>query len=394
MLTSEGCAARRARLWERVPERIEWLLIADPRHVYYLSNFFVNPLSFSAGERGLLLLERQAGATLLADNFALKSTAGSPFVERVVEEIWYDHKHGVVNRDQALLAATKSIAERVYGRLGAVEAEWLPLAAWEVLGLDRETHTLTSGDGDSNADPAGSVDLGSLLRELRRHKEFDEVALIKQSLRATEAGQARAREAVRAGATEWDLYREVHAAALAAAGQPVVIYGDFRATNAAHPKQGGPPTDYALKNEDLFILDYSVVIDGYRSDITNTLSVGAPNDKQYLLFELCEAAQRAGERVLRPGARASDVYDAVAHPFREAGYGDAFPHHAGHGIGLAHPEPPILVPESHDILQVGDVMTLEPGLYVDGIGGIRIEHNYLITDAGYERLSQHLISLT
>jgi Xaa-Pro aminopeptidase len=393
MLTAEGCAKRKARLWERVPERIEWLLIADPRHVYYLSNFLVDPLSFSAGERGLLLLEREAGATLLVDNFSLRSGIGPPFVERVVEELWYDHRQGVINRDRALVMAAKSIAERVYGRLGAVESEWLPLAIWEVLGLDRETHTLQGGTGERGVPDQVSVDLGSLLRELRREKQFDEVALLKQAMRATEAGHAAARDLIRAGLTEWDVYRAVHAAVLAAAGRPVTIYGDFRATNAAHPKQGGPPTDYALANGDLFILDYSVVLDGYRSDFTNTLSVGAPSDQQYLLFELCEAALRAGEEVLKPGVAAKAVYAAVAHPLADAGYGDAFPHHAGHGIGLAHPEPPILVPESHDVLQQGDVVTLEPGLYVAGIGGIRIEHNYLITEAGFERLSQHLISL-
>jgi len=113
-----------------------------------------------------------------------------------------------------------------------------------------------------------------------------------------------------------------------------------------------------------------------------------------MLFDLCEAAMRAGEETLKAGTAASDVHAAVAAPFRDAGYGDAFPHHAGHGIGLAHPEPPILVPDSRDVLLAGDVVTLEPGAYVQGIGGMRIEHNYLITDSGYERLSNHVISLT
>ena len=105
------------------------------------------------------------------------------------------------------------------------------------------------------------------------------------------------------------------------------------------------------------------------------------------------AAQKGGEATLRAGAKARDVFDAVEKPIRDAGMADRFAHHAGHGIGLAHPEPPILVPESDDILMAGDVITLEPGLYVEGIGGIRIEHNYLITATGYERLSQHSISL-
>jgi Xaa-Pro aminopeptidase len=106
------------------------------------------------------------------------------------------------------------------------------------------------------------------------------------------------------------------------------------------------------------------------------------------------AAQRSGETVLKAGNKARDVFHAVNKPILEAGLADKFAHHAGHGIGLAHPEAPILVPESDDVLLAGDVVTLEPGLYVEGISGIRIEHNYLITDAGYERLSNHVISLT
>ena len=69
-------------------------------------------------------------------------------------------------------------------------------------------------------------------------------------------------------------------------------------------------------------------------------------------------------------------------------------HHAGHGLGLGHPESPIIVSDSTDVLLAGDIVTLEPGSYVEGIGGMRIEHNYLITEDGYERLSNHEIRLT
>ena len=72
---------------------------------------------------------------------------------------------------------------------------------------------------------------------------------------------------------------------------------------------------------------------------------------------------------------------------------EQFPHHAGHGIGLTHPEAPFIVRRSTETLLAGDVVTLEPGLYIAGVGGIRIEHNYLITPTGYERLSNHTIAL-
>lgn len=389
MLTQAGCVARRERLWAKTPERFEWLLVADPRHVYYLSNFLVNPLSFSAGERGLLLLERNGGATLLADNFARRSAAGQPYVDQEIIQSWYDHQHSVINRDHALLNAVKSISERLYGRVGAVEAEWMPLAAWEIMGLDHEIHTLRQR-GSGTCD---TIDLGSLLRELRRSKLPDEIDLMLECMRAGAAGLLRAREVVRHGISEWEVYREMHAAVLEAAGRPCQIYGDFRATNAATPKAGGAPTNRLLQSGDMLILDYSVVLDSYRSDFTNTLCVGDPTEAQELLFTLCTAAMAHGASVLKAGAAAKDVHRACMHVFEEAGYGQFFPHHAGHGLGLGHPEPPILVPHSEDVLLTGDVVTLEPGLYVPGVGGIRIEHNYQITDSGSVCLSQHEIAL-
>jgi len=392
MLTQEGCLARRARLWNAVPSDCEWLLIADPRHVLYLSNFWVHPQSFSAGERAWLLLEREGQATLLGDNFTLRSRAADPFVDDEVMVKWYDHKHSVINRDHSLLAAAELVSNRLYGRAGAVEAEWLPVGAFELLGLDHEHHSVRREAND--AGKAGSVDLGTTLRSLRRQKHADEIAVMKECMRAGEAGMIRLREIIRPGITEFEIFREVQNAAIAAAGRPALVYGDFRAATAAHPKVGGLPTGYALQSGDMFTLDYSVVLEGYRSDFTNCLTVGAPNPQQQRLYDLVSAAQRNGESVLKAGAKARDVFHAVNKPILDAGLADKFAHHAGHGIGLAHPEAPILVPDSDDVLLAGDVVTLEPGLYVEGIGGIRIEHNYLITDAGYERLSNHVISLT
>ena len=100
----------------------------------------------------------------------------------------------------------------------------------------------------------------------------------------------------------------------------------------------------------------------------------------------------AGERELKAGAKCQTVYDAIRGVFAAAGVADHFPTHAGHGLGIMHPEAPFIVRHSTETLVAGDVVTLEPGLYIGDIG-IRIEHNYRITETGYERLSNHVISL-
>ena len=112
------------------------------------------------------------------------------------------------------------------------------------------------------------------------------------------------------------------------------------------------------------------------------------------LFMLLSFAVPQPAAELRAGAACQTVYDAVRAAFARTGLAESFPHHAGHGLGLTHPEAPFFVPRSDESLVPGDVVTLEPGLYIAGTGGFRIEHNYLITTNGYERLSGHEVALS
>ena len=212
-------------------------------------------------------------------------------------------------------------------------------------------------------------------------------------MRVTEVGHAWARQNVRPGMTELDVYCGINGACIQAARQAVIVYGDF-AVSPGPERRGGPATVRILEAGDMLILDYSVVIHGYRSDFANTLVVGrAANADQQRLYDLCMQALTAGERELRAGRACRTVYDAVRDVFERAGVAEHFPHHAGHGLGLTHPEAPFFVRQATETLLAGDVVTLEPGLYVPGVGGIRIEHNYLIGEHGSERLSNHTIAL-
>jgi Xaa-Pro aminopeptidase len=231
------------------------------------------------------------------------------------------------------------------------------------------------------------------LAGMRRQKDVDEIALLRRCMRVTEAGHAWARAKVKPGMTELEVYCGINAACIQAAGQAVIVYGDF-AVSPGPERRGGPPTERVVEPGEMMILDFSVVLGGYRSDFTNTLVVGKkPNAGQQQLLDHCTQAMAAGEKELRAGAACLTVYQAVRGVFEKAGVAEYFPHHAGHGIGLTHPEAPFIVRHATETLLAGDVVTLEPGLYVPGVGGIRIEHNYLITDQGYDRLSNHTIAL-
>lgn len=363
MLTAEGCRRRRERLWAKLdpPPETDYLLLSDPIHLVYFANYFVDPISLGAGFPGYLMIRKDGHAKLLHENRAPKSVLAAHVEERRSIP-WYDgNSPGHGPRQLAVLAEVNPMRTglRIHDRPG-------DLLASQVI------HTVA---------------------EMRRQKDPDEIELLRRCMRVTEAGHAWARTNVKPGMTELDVYAGIHGACVKAAGMPVIVYGDF-AVSPGPERRGGAPTDRVLQTGDMMILDYSVVIQGYRSDFTNTLVVGGkPNADQQRLYDLCMSAMAAGEKELRAEASCLTVYNAVRGVFERAGVADAFPHHAGHGLGITHPEDPYLVRSANQHLLTGDVVTLEPGLYVAGVGGIRIEHNYLITPAGYERLSNHTIAL-
>jgi Xaa-Pro aminopeptidase len=386
MLTHTGCRERQSRLWQRLPAEISWVLVGDARHVQYFSNFRINPISFSADQKSLLLLTRGGEAILLADNFAKRSATVPYFIDREVIVPWYTHKKSVTNRDDALCKALTDVEDVWSGATGLIEPEGISEMVAAMVAEDAAWQFAE----DDNEQP---TTLGTIIRELRRSKHADEVELLKTCMNACETGHRRAFDVIKPGVSEFEVYLEVQRAAQETAGVPCIVYGDFRATNSALHKAGGLPTQYRLQPGDLFILDYSVIIHGYRSDFTNTISVDTPSDKIVKQFEACRDALNAAAAMLKAGVACKDLWHAASAVLESQRFGP-LAHHAGHGLGLEHPEPPVLVSESEDVLIAGDVITLEPGCYIEGQGGMRFEHNYLITDDGSTQLSHHQLGLT
>ncbi len=363
MLSAEGCRQRRLRLWRQLdpPPDSDYLLLTDPLHLMYLANFWVDPFSLGAGFRGYLLVRKDGGAKLICDD-RLASFAELAHVEERRVVAWYD------------------------GQLPAHGPRQLaPLAEGNPLAAGLRIH-------DRIGDPYAPTVIDALAA-MRRRKDADEIALLRHCMKAGEAGHAWARTNVRPGLSELEVYAGISQACTLEAGQPVIVYGDF-AVSPGPERKGGPATRRVLQLGDMLILDFSVVIGGYRSDFTNTLVVGKePTADQRRLFDLCSEAMEAGEGQLRAGAACLGVYGAVNGVFARAELADRFGHHAGHGLGLSHPEAPFFVAHANETLVENDVVTLEPGLYVPNVGGLRIEHNYLVKAHGFERLSNHAITL-
>jgi Xaa-Pro aminopeptidase len=379
MLTAAGCAARRDRLWAALPAPCDVLVVGDSSHLTYFAGYSPSPFVFRTVESAALLLLQPDSSTLVADAM-LGLFVDQSFVDDRLAPVWYDGQHSAPFRRGQLVESALTRLAGMPGKRVGIELASVPAGVVEGLRAARPNLEI--------------VDIGPLMRPLRRKKDADEIAQLRRSMHAGEAGLVAAHEKVRPGMTELDVFLIVQNAAMTALGEQVIVYGDFASGPRCERDKGGPPTSRRIENGDLLLIDFSVVVAGYRGDFTNTFVVGGgATPRQRELFEACVGALKSGELSLKPGTPARDVDRAVRGHFASLGMDQYFPTHSGHGIGLGHPEPPYFVPESSDTLEADDVVALEPGLYVEGVGGMRYERNYLITSEGSETLSNHQITI-
>jgi Xaa-Pro dipeptidase len=228
------------------------------------------------------------------------------------------------------------------------------------------------------------IDLDHALWDLRRRKDADELQMIRHAIACTDAMYRRARDIIRPGITELDVYCQLHTAAVLAAGEPLTALGnDFQCNSP-----GGPPRNRPALAGELMILDLGPAYRGYYADNCRTFSVdGQPTDEQLRAREVVISVFELVAEHVRPGASCRELFERSRQILDEYQPG-AFFHHLGHGIGLYPHEAPHLNPNWDDRFAEGDVFTAEPGLYTEHLhAGIRIEENFRVTADGIEQLT-------
>ena len=146
------------------------------------------------------------------------------------------------------------------------------------------------------------------------------------------------------------------------------------------------PGERVIQKGDFVTMDYGAKVDGYCSDMTRTVAVGEPSEKLREIYEIVLRAQEAAQAALAPGKNCADMDKIARDIIAAAGYGECFGHSLGHGVGIDIHEEPRLSSRSTDILAPGHIVTVEPGIYVPGLGGVRIENTCVITEDGYKAL--------
>ncbi len=356
MLSRVGCEARQRRLLGAMAAAgLDRFVTSNYRSIYYLTGNLVaaeSPAAFALESDGKSLLVTSSKEEAVADKVIPVETYS---IDRAVDHAWHD-------------------AEALF-------FDALPGAAR--VGVER------NGTGVLFAQ-AGSVDATDLILRLRKRKEADEVAEIRESLGLIVAAYDVARAAIRPGITELDVFNAMQAAVVQAAGTFVHLNGDF-AVGERGIRGGGMPTRRVIEPGDLYPLDLFPAPHLYFGDTCRTFVAGEPSELQLRAQKVVCEAIALGESLIRPGVAAREVYGEIKRFLDSQEFTEkSFWHHAGHGIGHHGHEAPRIIPGSNDVFEVGDVITLEPGIYTKAIGGgIRIEDNYLVTETGLENLFEY-----
>ncbi len=238
---------------------------------------------------------------------------------------------------------------------------------------------------EAAAPGAEIVDATPLLAAMRMIKDADELRAMRTAVQIVEATLAETVAAMKTGMTELDVY-EIWSAAIAAAGvTPSFDLAVGSGPNGANPHHVNG--ERRLQQGDLVVLDGGVYVDGYASDITRTVAVGQPDAEARRIYELVLAANQAGRAACRPGATGEQIDRAARSVIEQGGYGRYFIHRTGHGLGMEIHEPPFIVGGSREPLQPGMTFTVEPGVYLPGVCGVRIEDDMVITENGAESLT-------
>ena len=331
---------------DRLRERLEEpLLVSDPANVRYLSGL--------ASSNAAVLIEPDRVRLFTDYRYAESARAveGIEFVE--------------AKRD-----LFQTLAELLEGRIG-----------FEASSVTFERHARLHAGGIELVPRYG------LVEELRAIKDEDELDAIRRAAEiASIAFERFADEGHLVGRTEaelaWRFEQFLHDASAHGVSFPVLVASG---PNAAKPHT--IPGERRIERGETVIVDAGCVVAGYCSDCTRTFATGPLPDDLQRAYEVCLDAQLAGLEAVGPGASGPGVDAAARDRIDAAGFGEAFGHGLGHGVGLLVHEDPRLAQESRSTLEAGNVVTVEPGIYLSGLGGIRIEDLVVVTDDGPEILT-------
>ena len=259
---------------------------------------------------------------------------------------------------------------------------------WARVGIESEK--ISHADFTKHFTPVKAewIDASDMIRTLRRCKDSHEVELIKQAGKIGRKAFAETLKLAHEGMTEIEFEIRLMENIKLLGAEKGWAHDDFIVASGERSAMcHAPATMKKFARGDTVTVDYGAMVEGYMSDITRNFALGPVSDKAREINNILMMAHREAAKALRPGISGVEVDGIARKIIADSGYEKNFLHGLGHGLGLEVHEAPRLSRTSRDILQVGDVVTIEPGIYIEGWGGLRIEDDYLITPDGSECLT-------
>ena len=267
--------------------------------------------------------------------------------------------------------------------------------AIQALGLDgkrigvepRQLRMLEFRHVKNAAPEADFPDASNVLSDLRLKKDKAEVDAMRHAVKIAQDALEATLPFIKVGMTEKEVSSELVVQLLKHGSEPEMPFSPIVSggPNAANPHAS--PSERKLQTGDLLVIDWGAAYDGYISDLTRTFAVGQVDEECVKIHKIVQEANAAGRAAGKPGAACADVDKATRDVIEKAGYGVYFTHRTGHGIGMEGHEEPYMRGDNMQILEPGMAYTVEPGIYLPGRNGVRIEDNVVITETGAECLS-------
>ncbi len=258
----------------------------------------------------------------------------------------------------------------------------------ERIGVEANHFRVLESDFLQKAAPKTSISAADeVFTNFRIQKDAEEILLMRRAVQIAQKAFLNTLPFIRAGISEKEIAAELTIQMLRQGADAEMPFPPIIASgpNSANPH--AVPSDRVLSNGDLVVIDWGAKYNGYCSDLTRTLVIGQPSDQSRAIFTAVQDANAAGRAVGKPGVPAGIVDDAARKIITKRGFGEFFTHRTGHGLGMEEHETPYIFSSNQLVLQPGMVYTVEPGIYLPGVGGVRIEDDVVITASGAESLS-------
>ncbi|WP_285768882.1 Xaa-Pro peptidase family protein [Peribacillus sp. SI8-4] len=254
------------------------------------------------------------------------------------------------------------------------------------LGFEQEHLTFATYKAYEAAVEAKLTPVSGVIENLRLIKTSSEIKILKEAAAIADAAYTHILDFIRPGITELDVSNELEFF-MRKQGATSSSFDIIVASGKRSALPHGVATDKIIEKGDFVTLDYGAYYDGYVSDITRTLAVGKPSEELINIYDIVLEAQLRGMAGIKPGMTGREADALTRNLIEEKGFGQYFGHSTGHGIGLEVHEGPALSLRSDIILEPGMAVTVEPGIYLAGVGGVRIEDDTIVTLEGNEALT-------